>query len=200
VQRWLVVMAKEPRAGRVKSRLARKIGVAEATRFYRVTLDALGRSIARDPRWQTVFAVAPDGAVEAPVWPDRIPVIGQGAGDLGERMQRIMDAMPPGPVVIVGSDIPGLTGTRIEEAFRLLGANDAVFGKARDGGFWLVGLKRRPHVPRIFGHVRWSTGKALKDTLRNCRSLDVGFAATLADVDRRTDWKKWRRGRLNGAT
>jgi hypothetical protein len=194
MRRWLVIMAKQPRAGRVKSRLARKIGSPEATRFYRVTLARLLRAVGSDPRWTTVLAVAPDGAVDDPVWPGGLSVIAQGGGGLGARMQRIMTVLPPGPVVIVGSDIPDISPRHIERAFRMLGDNDAVFGPAKDGGYWLVGLKRRPRMPRIFAHVRWSTKHALKDTLKNCRHLSVGLAETLSDVDRRKDWRKWRRG------
>jgi uncharacterized protein len=194
MRRWLVIMAKQPRAGRVKSRLARKIGLPEATRFYRVTLSRLLRTLGNDPRWTTVLAVAPDSAVDDRVWPNEIGVVGQGNGDLGARMQHIMTAMPPGPVIVIGSDIPDVLPRHIERAFCQLGDNDAVFGPARDGGYWLVGLKRRPHVPHVFKHVRWSTKHALKDTLKNCRRLSVGLAATLADVDRRKDWRKWRRG------
>jgi glycosyltransferase A (GT-A) superfamily protein (DUF2064 family) len=58
-----------------------------------------------------------------------------------------------------------------------------VLGPASDGGYWLVGLKRRPHVLRPFGGVRWSGPHALADTLRNLARWRVGFAATLADVD-----------------
>ncbi|WP_425283593.1 DUF2064 domain-containing protein [Methyloceanibacter stevinii] len=52
--------------------------------------------------------------------------------------------MPPGPVVLVGSDIPRISRAHIAEAFRLLGNADAVFGPAQDGGYWLVGFKRSP--------------------------------------------------------
>jgi uncharacterized protein len=193
MRRWLVVMAKEPRAGRVKSRLAASVGMPEATRFYRVTLARLLRRIGRDPRWTTVLAVSPDTAVRQPLWPVGVAVIGQGSGDLGERMQAIIDRLPPGPAIIVGSDIPGIEARHIADAFNLLGRHDVVFGPAEDGGYWLVGMKRRPHVPAIFDGVPWSTRHALKDTLKNCVGLSAGFAATLADVDRRKDWREWRR-------
>ncbi len=188
----LVVMAKVPVAGAVKSRLAREVGVAEATRFYRVTLARTLRRLGRDPRWRTLLAVAPDPAVAFP-WPEGAPAIPQGRGDLGQRMQRVMDRLPPGPAIIVGSDIPGLEVGHVARAFALLGRNDAVFGPAEDGGYWLVGLRRRPRVPAIFGGVRWSTAHALADTLANCRGLDVGFADTLADVDTVEGWRDWRR-------
>ena len=56
----LVIMAKRPAAGRVKTRLARAIGVTDATRFYRATAGAVIGRLAHDPRWRTVIAVDPD--------------------------------------------------------------------------------------------------------------------------------------------
>lgn len=190
--RTLVVMVKAPVAGAVKTRLARRVGAIEALRFYRVAVARLLRRVGRDPRWRTVLAVTPDGAVGARVWPRALARTPQGAGDLGSRMQRLFDRAARGPVVIVGSDIPDATAEHVAQAFRLLGRHALVFGPAEDGGYWLVGARRRPHVPRPFGGVRWSTEDALADTLRNIGS-SVGFVETLADVDTEDDWRRWRR-------
>jgi glycosyltransferase A (GT-A) superfamily protein (DUF2064 family) len=111
----------------------------------------------------------------------------QGGGDLGARMQRIFDAAPPGPAVIIGTDVPHIAPAHIAAAFRLLGRHDAVFGPAADGGYWLVGLKRRPRLLRPFDGVRWSTAHALSDTLANLRGLSIGEVATLTDVDTAAD-------------
>ncbi|TCT12078.1 hypothetical protein EDC22_103393 [Tepidamorphus gemmatus] len=191
--RWLVVMAKRPRAFAVKSRLAAEIGATEAIRFYRTNLARLMRALAGDARWTTVLAVTPDPAVTDRALPAGLARIGQGAGDLGARMQRIMETMPPGPVVIIGSDIPGVRPAHIDVAFRLLGRHDAVFGPAADGGYWLVGLRRRPMVPRIFDGVRWSSEHALADTQANCTGLSIGLVASLTDIDTGEDWRAWRR-------
>lgn len=189
----LVVMAKAPIGGAVKSRLAAEIGVAEATRFYRATLARMLRCVRRDTRWRTCLAVAPDESLKASFWPPALPRIAQGAGDLGARMQRVFERMPRGPVVIIGSDIPAIAPRHVAEAFATLGRHDAVFGPALDGGYWLVGLSRRPRVPRIFSGVRWSSPQALGDTLANCRGLDIAFLDTLADVDTAAEWRRWRR-------
>jgi uncharacterized protein len=182
--RWrLVVMAKEPVAGRVKTRLARELGVGAATRFARHAIRTLLQRVSGDARWQTTLAVAPDAALGVRVWPPAIARLAQGRGDLGHRMQRIMNRLPPGPVVIVGTDVPGIAPEPIAAAFRLLGHNDAVFGPAVDGGYWLIGLRRRPRVLRAFGGVRWSTVHALADTLANLEGLKVGRVRALADVD-----------------
>lgn len=185
----LVVMARVPHAGAVKTRLAREVGAVEAVRFARVNLVRTIRAVGRDPRWATMLALTPDGAPSAVGALARIP---QGAGGLGERMARIFASLPPGPAVIVGGDVPGITPAHIARAFRLLGRHDAVFGPAGDGGYWLVGLRRFPRTPRIFEDVRWSTSCALADTLANCGGLGTALADTLADVDDARGWRRWR--------
>jgi uncharacterized protein len=182
-RRRLVVMAKAPVAGGAKTRLAREIGTAAAVRFARQATSALLQRVAQDLRWQTVVAVAPDTAITSGCWPRGIARMRQGGGDLGDRMQRIMACKPPGPVVIVGTDVPGITTALIAAAFRQLGRNDAVFGPAADGGYWLVGLRRRPRLLHVFADVRWSSEHALADTLANLVGRSVAFLATLCDVD-----------------
>jgi hypothetical protein len=179
----LVVIAKTPVAGAVKTRLAREVGVTQATRFARAAGAALLARLGADPRWQTVVAVAPDNATASRCWRPALSRLPQGGGDLGQRMQRIFDALPPGPALIVGTDVPGIAPAHIARAFRLLGAHDAVLGPAADGGYWLVGLRRRPRRLSIFADVRWSSPHALADTLANLRGRAVAFAATLGDVD-----------------
>jgi glycosyltransferase A (GT-A) superfamily protein (DUF2064 family) len=99
-------------------------------------------------------------------------------------MRRALAACPPGPAVLIGADIPALGPEHIAEAFRLLGKHDLVFGPAADGGFWLVGARRSPRLPPLFGQVRWSSPHALQDALVNLpRKVSVGFAARLKDVD-----------------
>ena len=183
--RHLIIMAKAPRIGRVKSRLAADIGRVAAWTFYRRTLRDVTRRLANDPRWSTWLGVSPDSwAAPGAPWPLACPRLAQGEGDLGARMARLLDDVPRGPAVLVGADIPGIRPEHIEAAFRLLGNHDAVFGPATDGGFWLVGLRRRPTPGRLFDGVRWSTSHTLADTLANLPSgWRWGEAATLDDVD-----------------
>lgn len=192
--RHLVVFTREPRLGRVKTRLAREIGALAALRFHRDTLNRLLRRVAGDPRWRLWLAVTPDRAVHAPVWSHGARVIAQGGGDLGRRMARPLHRLPPGPVVIVGSDIPDADTPRIAAAFRALGRAAFVFGPAEDGGYWLVGAARRRAVPRsLFRGVRWSGPHALADSLAGVpRGAAVAFVDTLADVDDAADWRRYR--------
>ena len=176
-------MAKAAIAGRIKTRLAREIGNVEATRFARQAGAAVLARVGADPRWQTVLAITPSPVGGGPRPPRGYVIKGQGCGDLGQRMQRLFAASAPGPVIIIGSDIPGIRARHIAKAFALLGARDAVFGPALDGGYWLVGMRRRPHLLRPFAPVRWSSAEALRDTLANLAGRCIGFVASLGDVD-----------------
>jgi glycosyltransferase A (GT-A) superfamily protein (DUF2064 family) len=108
-------------------------------------------------------------------------------------MQRLFDVVPPGPAVIVGSDIPTITAQHVAEAFVRLGNADAVFGPAEDGGYWLVGLRRRPGLLAPFDGVPWSMDRALAVTRQNLRGRRVALVDRLSDVDTAEDFKSQRR-------
>jgi rSAM/selenodomain-associated transferase 1 len=177
-------MVKEPRAGRVKTRLGRQIGMTQAAWWYRHQTRRLLRRL-RDPRWSLVLSIAPDTALRSRAFPDlaRMP---QGPGDLGERMARALRTFH-GPTILIGSDIPGVTRTHIAQAFRLLGQAPSVLGPTPDGGFWLVGLRHPSRAPaKLFENVRWSHPKTRKDTLKTLPH-PVATAADLRDVDSAKD-------------
>ncbi len=191
----LVIMARAPRLGAVKRRLARELGDLAAWRFYRTTAGRLLRELSADPRWQTWLALTPDRAarVGRGLWPGRHALIAQGPSGLGARMGRLLRTLPPGPAVIVGSDIPDLRPVHVARAFRLLGDCDWVFGPAGDGGYWLIGARRRRAAPRAtFAKVRWSSAHALADTLANLKGARIGFLEALADVDTSADLARLR--------
>ena len=143
----LFVMVKEPRPGRVKTRLAQDIGSVPAAWWFRHQSLALLRRL-RDPHWRLVLAVSPDvEGLASRSWPTSLPRVPQGTGDLGQRMARLLRSAPPGPAAVVGADIPGMERRHIARAFALLGRSGAVFGPATDGGYWLVGLKHTAAVP-----------------------------------------------------
>lgn len=185
--RHLVIFARAPQAGRVKRRLGAAIGMMEVARFYRRILTAQIERMVRDPRWTVWLFVTPDTERNHPTW-HLVPVSRrrqQCEGDLGRRMKRPFETLPPGPVVLVGSDIPAMRAPHIARAFALLGQHDLVFGPARDGGFWLVGAKRlRPLPHTLFDKVLWSTPTVLSDTLASIPShVTTALADTLDDVD-----------------
>ena len=184
----LIVFVRAPRLGMVKHRLAAGIGVLAARRFYaRTTAEVLAR-IARDPRWNTRLAVTPDRfAGKGRFWPRDLERFPQGDGDLGRRMARAMARFAGAPVAIVGSDIPALASHHVADAFAALRGNEAVFGPASDGGYWLVGLRDGADVGDLFVGVRWSTEHALADTLANAKGRRVRLLEELDDVDDAVD-------------
>lgn len=180
-------MVKEPRVGRVKTRLGRDIGMVDAAWWFRHQMPRLVRRVT-DPRWQTVLAVAPKHAMTSRMFPANLPRWDQGGGDLGARMARLLGRARPGPACLIGADIPDASRDHIAQAFDTLGRHDAVFGPATDGGFWLIGLRGlRPLSPDPFRGVRWSTEYALADTIDTLPFSRIGYAATLRDVDTAAD-------------
>ena len=197
--RHLVVFAKEPMMGRVKTRLGHDIGMVAATRFYRRTLADVLRRMGNDGRWKCWLALGPDKSTSGkPFWPNSFTVLKQGGGDIGERMGRAMAGMQPGPVVLIGTDVPAIAPHHIEAAFNALGRHDVVFGPAVDGGYWLVGARRSPCTPQLFKQVRWSSKHALADSLAKAerKQLKVAQLETLDDVDDGAAYKKWLTGAL----
>ena len=187
-RRFVVLMVKEPRPGKVKTRLGREIGMIDAAGWYRRQCARVIRNL-RDPRWQLLLAVSPDrDGLISRFWPADLGRIPQGTGDLGARMTRMFRIIPAGQVLIVGSDIPGVRPLHISNAFNALKGHDAVIGPAPDGGYWLIGLRRNRPVPHaLFEGVRWSTKHAFEDTLRTLGDLRVAQTETLTDVDSAAD-------------
>lgn len=198
-QRHLVIFVKAPLVGTVKTRLAADIGADAAWRFYRDTTARILRRIGRDRRWMCWLAVTPDRhARSRRYWPWQLARLAQGPGDLGARMARVMRCLPPGPAIIVGSDIPDLTAAHVAHAFRALARHRLVLGPAADGGYWLIGMQRRPPIADvqradIFRKVRWSSRYALADTLANLPTgWTAGILDVLADIDDGADLVRWR--------
>lgn len=188
-------MVKVPRAGRVKTRLGRDIGMVPAAWWFRHQVTGLLRRV-EDKRWRTVLAVAPDvEGMQSRVWPAHLPRWPQGRGDLGVRMARMLRLVGPGPACLIGSDIPDVGKPQIAEAFQALGAYDAVFGPANDGGYWLIGLKHpRRQPPGFLQGVRWSSEHALTDSRATISDYSIAQVATLRDVDTIDDLRMTRPG------
>lgn len=192
--RHVVVFARRPKLGTVKTRLAREIGAVETARFYRANLARLAREVGGDSRWATWFAVTPDDAVaDRRVWPDNVGLMAQGGGGLGERMRNCLARFGRHPAVIVGSDVPDLERRHVDAAFDLLRRNDLVFGPADDGGYWLVGAAQGGRIGGLFDDVRWSSEHALSDTLENVRrGVRVALLGTLSDIDTAQAYRAYR--------
>ncbi len=179
----LCVMAKSPRAGDVKTRLAPAIGAGGAAALARAFLeDTL--ALAARTRWAKV-AVSVAGDPAPLGLPASVEVWEQGAGDLGARMERaILRALGLAPrVLVVGTDSPGLPARLLAEAREALAGADAVLGPAEDGGFFLLGMRRCE--PGLLGGLPWSRPDTLARTEGRLRERGWVVARTAAwfDVD-----------------
>ncbi len=191
----LIVMAKTPRIGHGKSRLAREAGRVAAWRINRF-LHAHTMRIAGDARWTVVLAVSPDrdARVRLPgVWPACVSRCAQGRGDLGARMSRAM-MHARGPVAVIGTDCPDATRRDIASAFAALRRAPVVIGAAPDGGFWILAARRGRDVAPAFRNVRWSSAHTLADVESKLRVRAVRLR-TLPDIDTLEDWRAFRRRR-----
>ncbi len=184
----VIVFARVPQLGRVKTRLARGIGAIAALGFYRETLTSILHRLARDRRWQVEIAATPD-RLAGSRWhrPHRLAVHAQGPGDLGRRMLRALRRAGRRPCVIVGCDVPDLDAAVVAEALARLARSDVVLGPSGDGGFWLIGWRGVAPGLRLLDGVRWSTAHARADTLGRLQGKRVELARMLDDVDDASD-------------
>lgn len=196
----LLVLARAPRPGTVKSRLAATLGDAGACAAYSVLArHVLGR-LAPVPAGELRHTPDDAGAELAAWLPPGWTLAPQGGGDLGTRLERACaEHFQRGTerVVIVGSDCPDVSAADIADAGRALAEQDLVLGPAEDGGYWLIGLRAgAPGWPGLFHDMPWSTPALLAATLGRASALGLACARlrTLRDVDEPADWEAWRRG------
>ena len=190
-QNHLILMAKTPKQGLVKTRLAHGIGWGKATHFYRHTTTRLITQLSQDPRWLTCIAITPDANKKNWPWPLHVRTEPQGPGDLGARMTRLFKRHAPNPTLIIGTDIPEISATAIQEAFKALNKTGFVLGPSGDGGYWCVGQNNSPTPLNIFHNVRWSTEHTLKDTTANIPPTKLTHLTyDLQDIDTKQDFTK----------
>ncbi|QIG42830.1 DUF2064 domain-containing protein [Nocardioides anomalus] len=183
----VLVVAKAPEPGRVKTRLGADIGMAEAAQVAAASLlDTLAACSAVAAERHLSLAGDLRGAVRAEELAAATTgwtVHPQAGPDFGARLADA-HARVPGPVVQVGMDTPHLTPALLEEALAGLASYDAVLGPAEDGGWWVLAL-RDPAAAAALAAVEMSTPTTGADTRAALEraGLSVGEAATLRDVD-----------------
>ena len=195
--RALVVLARAPELGRVKTRLAREIGEAAALQAYREVGTAVLGAVGRLGDCDLVVAYTPadrKGPVRA--WLGPAPAYEpQRGGDLGARMLGAIAsrfAAGAAKVLVIGTDCPDLDPELLEAAFAQLDRSDAVLGPAADGGYYLVGMKRP--IPEVFQGIPWSTPATLSATLARAAAagISVALLEERRDIDTAADWRAWR--------
>jgi len=181
----ILIFARTPELGKVKTRLASDVGEAPALDLYHRLLAHTCDTVTRSGFPARVHLAGP--MPERDLWSDagfrRIP---QTDGDLGARMSAAFaHAFAEGvrSVVIIGTDCPGLRADHLHLAMTALETHEAVVGPADDGGYWLLGLTSP--VRAIFENKTWSTDSVLRETLADFKALGMGVVRleTLRDVD-----------------
>ncbi len=185
--RVLVIMAKAPRPGAVKTRLAPSLPPGAVTSFYCCLLDdtlALARSLGD----VDVAIMCPDADVNelAVIAGNRASVVAQSGNGLAAGLTSVFAHFTddrPRRTIAFNSDSPHLPRRVLEDAFDTLAAHDMVVGPTHDGGFYLVGA--RASLPALFAPDGMGTSRALERLLSRARALglSIGFADPFYDID-----------------
>lgn len=182
----IVIFAKAPVPGRVKTRLIPALGAEGAATLAREMLAATV-----EEALATGLAVELCGEPDAGKWHEARPglrLTAQGEGNLGERLTRAADRVLEGEkLLLIGADCPELDRHRLADAAEALEAHDAVIHPARDGGYALLGLRRSD--VSLFKGIAWSTAVVAEQTIERIRALgwSLRVGDTLRDIDEPDD-------------
>jgi uncharacterized protein len=196
----LVVFAKAPISGQVKTRLCPPLTPDEAATVHgSFVIDTLERTRTAVSKFRLsvnrYLACAPSSTLAFfKIMEERhaVRLLDQEGDDLGARMHHVFDTLfrrGYRRVVIVGTDVPTLPLDRYQQALELLNRYDVVLGPAFDGGYYLIGLKKP--APELFHDIPWSTDRVLPLTKENATGLglSIGELPQWRDVDTIEDVK-----------
>lgn len=180
----LIIFVRKPELGKVKTRLAASIGVEAALAVYQQLLkhtQAISSSLQCD---KYVFYV--DEIEEEDIWHQGYLKLLQAQKDLGGRMKAAFTQLfekGHQRICIIGSDCFDLTPSLITSSFSLLHQHDVVIGPAKDGGYYLLGM--RGEIKDVFDGIEWSTEKVLVQTQEKIiqHGLSSALLPVLTDVD-----------------
>ena len=188
----VLVFQKNAILGKVKTRLASGMGEARALEIYRHLIQST-YSVLEDmsaPVW-TYFSDFIPETVNTPIEKSFV----QEGQDLGHRMANAFARsfeLGMDKVVLIGTDCPMLQSEHLNQAFEALTHSDLVVGPATDGGYYLIGMKRRADY--LFEGITWSTAEVLSQTLAvvTAHGLHFTLLDELSDIDTQEDWERYR--------
>jgi uncharacterized protein len=197
----LLLFARSPEPGRVKTRLAGRLTEAGAAQLYRAFLADASRVYLDPRRWRSVLLAEsdPPGPHLEALFPEPWARASQSSGDLGDRLDaafRSAFRFGAPAAVAVGSDHPSLPRERLAEVFaELARGNDAVILPAEDGGYCAIGLSSRVPVAAVFRDIAWSTPAVLGETVARLEGSGIRYRLLDAayDVDLPEDLDRLRR-------
>lgn len=181
--RLLLIFARNPEPGKCKTRLAEDIGDEAALEIYRFLLRHTASVTSELPVDKRVCYA--DAIWENDIWDPRIYQKRlQRGNDLGQRMHlSFQEGFADGyrKVIIIGTDLYDLDQADLEEAFKYLDNADYVLGPARDGGYYLLGMKRPDEL--IFRNKSWGSDRVLSQTLEDLGDEKVVLLPEKNDID-----------------
>jgi rSAM/selenodomain-associated transferase 1 len=184
----LLIFTRNPEPGKCKTRLAAKIGDRAALGIYKFLLGHTA-ALCRELEGVDKLVYFSDRPGDGSIWePEIFRHKVQSGEDLGERMaSAFRESFDAGysRVIIIGSDLYDLSAADLRHAFELLEEKDVVIGPARDGGYYLLGLKHL--LPPLFQHKAWGSETVLKESLKDLEGLEVGLLPERNDIDRYED-------------
>jgi rSAM/selenodomain-associated transferase 1 len=185
----LIIFVKNLDKGRVKTRLAAELGDEQALNIYH-KLMLYTKEVTKQLNANKAVYYS-DRIDNNDLWDNMLfDKRLQDGSDLGERMQNAFaESFAEGKqrVIIIGSDCLELETYMIKEAFAVLENNDVVLGPARDGGYYLIGMKK--FFPTLFEDKTWSTSDVLMDTILDLKKMNARYylLKTLNDIDTLSD-------------
>jgi uncharacterized protein len=190
----LIVFLKLPVNGKVKTRLAKTIGIEAATDLYRCFVSDTLASVRQTGYPPVVSVYPPDACVAIAEWlGDDMVYQPQEGGDLGERMSAAFrEAFHScSRAVLVGADCPDLPVDILREAFDHLKTHGAVVGPAKDGGYYLIGFSSSGIPGELFKGIEWGTSGVFEATMAVLRKyrIDVHILPLWNDIDEYHDLK-----------
>jgi rSAM/selenodomain-associated transferase 1 len=196
----VIQFTRYPEPGSVKTRLIPALGPDGAADFHRQLSDHTLEEVchlASEEEVNSEIRYTGGDREKMRKWLARsVSIRSQGLGDLGVRMARAFhDSFQEGVerVILVGSDCPGLTRDVMSRALSLLNRTDVVIGPARDGGYYLIGLRR--DAPDLFRDISWGTEDVLEQTMSRIEQLGLSktLLEELDDIDRPEDLHLWKK-------
>ncbi|MDB5208114.1 MAG: glycosyltransferase [Flavisolibacter sp.] len=190
----LIIFVRKPEFGKVKTRIAASVGDSAALTIYKKLLQHT-HEVTR-PLLLDKFVFYADAIDDNDLWNDGYFKLIQINGNLGARMKAAFTHLFDkgyNNICIIGSDCYELTIAIIEEAFDLLNGHDVVVGPAKDGGYYLLGM--REGVKNVFEGIEWSTDKVLRQTLLQMHAQAYSYVQLeeLKDIDTIDDVpEEWR--------
>ncbi|NCT10066.1 MAG: glycosyltransferase [Flavobacteriia bacterium] len=179
----ILIFTRNPELGKVKTRLAKTIGDEKALKIYQFLLKKTQEVAQKVSSDKVVFYS--EKITENDNWnPEIFQKYLQVEGDLGVKMQHAFkQSFEKGyeKVAIIGSDLFDLTPEIIQEAFHALETHEVVIGPAKDGGYYLLGMKKL--YQSVFENKNWGTATVLKETLEDLTNKKVFLLEELNDVD-----------------